>query len=246
MSIIKQLETSHQVHLKGLITIPCVFSGTKKDQDIPKGYVVVVLDVVGPSNYLYCLEMGFALLPNTFQRLPTLGLLPFPYLSVNQLPGRMPIEIYSPPTIGGGVVHCLLFKFKSKYFILRSWQPSRTLEVYKSLDEDKIIINSNITDLDCSLVAYDPQLRDRQITVRLTHRGPENGGLRISSVTIDNKETVEDRTPEIFSSDQYQLNLTNGSTVLVSVRQLPLLPPTNEGSDFRYQIQIARSDPASN
>jgi hypothetical protein len=115
MVIIEREEASEQGYLKTLMTIPCGFGGIKQDKDAPNASVVVVLDVMDPQDRLYCLEMGPAQLLNTFQRLPTLGLLPL----ATDLPGRMPIEIYTPKF--GRITYCLSFRFKSNYFSLCSW-----------------------------------------------------------------------------------------------------------------------------
>jgi hypothetical protein len=101
-------------------------------------------------------------------------------------------------------------------------------------------------------VTYDPSLRDQQIIVGLAHRGLKNGNFRISSVTVEDRGTIEHQTPNILSTDQYQLDLTNSSSVLISVQQLPQLPHLAQyeddsmdegGFDFRYQIQITRIGP---
>ncbi|PVH69080.1 hypothetical protein DL98DRAFT_598973 [Cadophora sp. DSE1049] len=192
--------------------------------------------------------MGSAQLPNTFQRLPTVGLVPL----ATDFPGRVPIDIYTPPQAKFGsarVVHCLSLQFKSDYFPLHIWQPSRTLEVYGSLDEEQITINSELTEFDCSPVTYDPLLRDRKIIVGLAHRGLENGNFQISSVTVEDRGIIDHQTLNILSTDQYQLDLTDGSSVLISARQLPHLAQEEDdsmdkgGFDFRYRIQMTRIGP---
>ncbi|KAH9208034.1 heterokaryon incompatibility protein-domain-containing protein [Leptodontidium sp. 2 PMI_412] len=248
MVIIERDQESALDHLRSLIIIHRGFTDTKRDEAAPKASAVAVLDVMDPQDRLYCLEMGSAQLPNTFQRLPTIGLVPL----ATDFPGRVPINIYTPPQAkfgSAGVVHCLSLQFKSDYFPLHIWQPSRTLEVYGSLDEEQITINSDLTEFDCSLVTYDPLLRDREIIVGLAHRGLENGNFQISSVTVEDRGIIDHQTLSILSTDQYQLDLSDGSSVLISARQLPHLAQDEDDSmdkgwfDFRYQIQMTRIGP---
>jgi hypothetical protein len=71
-----------------------------------------------------------------------------------------------------------------------------------------------MADLDCSLVAYDLSLRGRQIAVGLAHRGLDNGNIRISCVILKDGEIIEHQTLKVFSTDQYKLDLTDGSLYL--------------------------------
>ena len=248
LTIIERIEASERGYL-GNLTNSRELSRTQQGIQAPIASRIAVLGVMDSQHRLYCLEIDYAQRQNTFQRLPYLGLLS----AVAGLPGRIATEIHTPRV--GKTTYCLSFAFQSNYFHLLTWIPAQTLEVYGSMDDTRITINSDMAELSCSLVAYDPSRTGRQITVGLAHRGLENGNLRICSVILEDGETIGYQTPETFSTDQHQLDLADGSTVLISVQQLPWICPQirrvddfidEDGFDFRYRIQITRSGPAGN